>query len=470
MAMFPVGGYYMQRGEISDRGSAIAQAAFNDAVTSGVLNPQNWYVMIPEGAGNTPTTPPITISPIYRFSADPRNISTGFGSLPLQSTYTRPLAATLAESKSLASGLTNNDLIISKHFGSAYVIDPMGVASFAWLGRSDENRFGYSFPATSRFDQLPVSVYAAYSSGWNPWKTWINASTDEDTWPIRRVTLHQASPIPGLQYHEPMKAAVAERLFSSQDDLAMDVPDRGDMPTLQNWDAVDSDNDGEPDLPLARQSRGDYSWIITVVPKTVEARDALASHGGSHAYDVSVVVFYKRVLSRSDPGATDPANSQAESRQASDLLAQQERAVRTQIVSTGLSGGEVLLTAYDENTANDDGLGTPFTNLKVGEWIMLCGPHPQSTNATPRFVLNWYRVLAVEGKDTKLDDMGNPTTATNEPERRLVSLRGPQWPWQPDLSYASSLSNWLCGAICPGAVAVHNQTVQLEGTSPWSVE
>ena len=30
-ALFPVGSYYMQKGEIADRGSAIAQAAFNDA-------------------------------------------------------------------------------------------------------------------------------------------------------------------------------------------------------------------------------------------------------------------------------------------------------------------------------------------------------------------------------------------------------------------------------------------------------
>ena len=29
-ALFPVGSYYMQKGEVSDNGSAIAQAAFNE--------------------------------------------------------------------------------------------------------------------------------------------------------------------------------------------------------------------------------------------------------------------------------------------------------------------------------------------------------------------------------------------------------------------------------------------------------
>ena len=38
-ALFPVGSYYMQKGEIADRGSAIAQAAFNDLIARGMLNP-----------------------------------------------------------------------------------------------------------------------------------------------------------------------------------------------------------------------------------------------------------------------------------------------------------------------------------------------------------------------------------------------------------------------------------------------
>ena len=41
-AMFPVGSYFMQKGEVADRGAAIAQAAFADLVARGDLNPENW--------------------------------------------------------------------------------------------------------------------------------------------------------------------------------------------------------------------------------------------------------------------------------------------------------------------------------------------------------------------------------------------------------------------------------------------
>ena len=34
-AIFPVASFYMQKGEVADRGSAIAQAAFNEVVTGG---------------------------------------------------------------------------------------------------------------------------------------------------------------------------------------------------------------------------------------------------------------------------------------------------------------------------------------------------------------------------------------------------------------------------------------------------
>jgi hypothetical protein len=79
---------------------------------------------------------------------------------------------------------------------------------------------------------------------------------------------------------------------------------------------------------------------------------------------------------------------------------------------------------------------------------MLCGPHPISSNSDPRFVLNWYQVLAIDKEDLPDD-------------QRIVAVRGPQWPWQPSTNY-SSLSNDLCVGICRGAVAVHTKTVRLE--------
>src|SRR6476469_3248159 len=46
-SVFPVGSYYMQKAEISEKGSAIAQSVFSDLMARGMLNPRAWYVMIP---------------------------------------------------------------------------------------------------------------------------------------------------------------------------------------------------------------------------------------------------------------------------------------------------------------------------------------------------------------------------------------------------------------------------------------
>jgi hypothetical protein len=80
--------------------------------------------------------------------------------------------------------------------------------------------------------------------------------------------------------------------------------------------------------------------------------------------------------------------------------------------------------------------------------------------------LNWYQVISIEGRDTRLNDDGtdSPPPPASDPERRLVTVRGPQWPWEPN----GPAANNLCVAICRGAVAVHTKTMRLENgrTSP----
>jgi hypothetical protein len=176
---------------------------------------------------------------------------------------------------------------------------------------------------------------------------------------------------------------------------------------------------------------------------------ALANGTAGQTYEVAVVVCYKRALPAALPiDGNDSFNNAA-----------QERMVSAKIVSTGLSGGEILLQRH----ANDPATVTesPFQTLKSGQWIMLCGPHPQSADTRPLFVARWYKVLSIE-KETN----GVITDPTNQ---RLVTVRGPQWPWQPANSLTdNTLSNSLCVGIIPGAVAVHAKTVQIEGQSVWS--
>ena len=424
-ALFPVGGFYMQKAEIADRGSAIAQAVMSDIVTRGMLNPGSWYVMVPP---NGPAAEPEWA----KFPSDGKYAPIPLGGPAAQWTYTRPVA--LALSEALDQSPARND-VISRQFGSAFVIDPMGVAAMAFPDNSLGSK-AWQGPSAV----FPASAYLVYYN--NPeWASWGRV------WPVRRATFRQSST--GWQ----MDATTAEHYFRGSDELGTDLPARDDRPARQNWDIVDV---GGVKLPLARQWAGDYSWLVTVMPTTNAARNGLARNPEGHTYDVSVVVFYKRVL---PPGAASAADGGAtQFRQAMSL---NERAVTAKILSTGLNGGEILLDAMPDGISE-----SPFKNLRTGQWIMLCGPHPNSTTSEPRFVLNWYQVLAIEGRDARLNSNGQqmPTPPSADPERRLVALRGPQWPWKPNdpSNPNDNVVDNLCVGIFNGAVAVHTKTMRLE--------
>ena len=425
-ALFPVGGFYMQKADISDRGSAIAQSVMSDIVSRGMLNPRAWYVMSPSPgsnvAGNTNY-----VFPFIDGKYTPRQPA-----LPIASTFTRPFAEALSAGLSPSS----NDATISRQFGNAYVIDPMYVAAAALPDRGgSNNRVAYPFPATAYLTPAWGAYYAAPQ--WAPWKVPTKSPPNVQAWPIRRVTFRQAS-------GWPMDARMAEHLCRASDDLATEFPDRDDRPAAQLWDTYDLEDDGGLD-PISRQWTGDYSWIATVVPQTSEARNGLARNPESFTYDVSVVVFYKRPLPDVPPEIDRDLQGAAAG----------ERVVNAKVVSSGLNGGELLLTDL-----NDIYVGStrksPFDDLKSGQWIMLCGPHPNSSDLEQRFVLNWYQVVSIDSQ---------PSTIITDPTmQRVVTVRGPKWAWLPATNYSSSdLSNNLCVGICRGAVAVHTKALRLEG-------
>jgi hypothetical protein len=434
-AIFPVGGYYMQKATIADNGSAIAQAVMNDIVSRGFLNPRTWRVM-------TPFPDNRSASGIL-FPSD-----TGEAGK-----FTRPLGPTLTESLFQQASMSDRTRIVQQ-FGSAFVLDPIGVAVMAFPGTSISqwNSVASAFPATAH-DQ--AWTFQQYGQAWGAWGT---------VWPVRRVTFQQ----PNGRYQ--MDESAANHYFRGSDDLTTDLPDRDDRPASQNWETIDTDKNGVPDSPLARQWTGDYSWMVTVVPTSNAALEGIGRNPTGFAYDVSVVVFHKRALpadalTTGNLIASGP-NPADQFKAFRDTMGDQERAVRAEIISTGLNGGELKLTDLGDNITGN----TPFEGLKVGQWIMLCGPHPNSNvtvsgNARvgePRFVMHWYQVLSI---DTEAAGLQNFNPQIN----RVVAVRGPQWPWQPD---GSNTSKNLCAAICRGAVAVHTKTLRLEsptGGSPWAV-
>jgi hypothetical protein len=456
-SVFPVGSFYMQKAETSDKASAIAQSVMSDIMARGMLNPRSWYVMVPFPAEKSNAA-----SPNYFYSGidgkyspaapDPTGSKT-------PSTFTRPFAEALSEGLKRSS----DPVILAKQFGSAYVIDPMFAAAVAGTAASGSGAVAYPFPAAA-YATYPWPTSAYYgTAGWTPWRA-TSKRSGEEAWPIRRVTFEQPN-------GWPLDKTMAESFFRGNDDLSFDFPSRDDRPAIQSWDISGS-------LPLARKWAGDYSWIVTVVPTTNAARDGMARNPEGFAYDVSVVVFHKRALP-SGPPATNQDFMDVESN---------ERMVGAKIISTGMNGGEILLTDMGDvtDTSSPPKSVSPFGQLRSGQWIMLCGPHPNnnayldsatgSWKGEPRFVLNWYQVVSIEGREAKLNAQGtttNPVPTATDPDRRLVTVRGVEWPWQPRLEFPPSqqgsdvakLSDDLCVGIFRGAVAVHTKSIRLESPS-----
>lgn len=411
-SVFPVASFYMQKGDIADRGSAIAQAAFNDAFARGDLDPAKWWAMTP------PDDEPLN----YRVASPPAMNSPGPDGFP--QSFSRPLAEAVLAAKTIWS----NSAACQK-LGGVFVIDPIGAAAlsdYATLSNpaARNQKVARSFPSSVAV--APIGDF--YGQQWDQWVT--NSSP---LWPIRRVTFRQPIRSPfqttAEKYREssPMNRVTADRLYSSGDDLAMEMPVQQDRPSITRFDTTVT---GGVTNAMARQSRGDYSWLITVAPISTGTLFETPM-------EVSTVVFHKRRL-ESVPTDEDSMK----------VSAAGERMAKGSIVSTGLSGGEVLLTPVADGLPE-----TPFNVLKKGEWVMLCGPAPSSAAENPQFVARWYRVLSIEDEGTG----------------KLVSLRGPQWPWEPQTG-SNALSNNLCVGIFPGAVAVHAKTVQLEGKSAWGVQ
>lgn len=465
-AVFPVGSFYMQKADIADRGSAIAQSVMNDLVARGMLNPRAWYVMVPN--------PRSTGTGLWNtgFTSDGANAP---GGAINPSAFTRPFAAALSEALTQPAAATD-PTVIAKQFGNAYVIDPLGLAFFAISNAQALAQPAAHGPATA----FPATGYTgltkyANNPGWpNPaWRPWLgtsSASTFGYMWPVRRVTFRQTSNaqvVSGVAINgAPLDAAMAEHYFRGSDDLASDLPQRDDRPAIQKWDM-------RGQTPLARQWVGDYSWIVTVVPTTNAARDGLARNPEGYAYDVSVVVFYKRLLP--DPADIAYPILGGDLTKYVNVMSQNERAVTAGVVSTGLNGGELLLTSWGDVKDGSGNIispaGSEFEQLRTGQWIMLCGPHPNSNvnmSTTPptgemRFALNWYQVLSIEPAVPGIYGYDSAK------QQRVVALRGPQWPWQPSTD-PKNVANDLCVAICKGAVAVHSKTMRLEGHgSAWSV-
>ncbi len=422
-AIFPVGGYYVQSGDTYDSADAVAQAALADAAARGWLDPKNWV-----GCERSfPTSGPLD-----------RPAPTASMIAAWKRKYVSPFAALLRED--LARNASQN--VLSHLDGSAYAIDPLGVSVGARnLGSvSTQNIEVSNFPASAQSSSF-------VSAAWSPW------NSDSRTWPVHRLSLRATDPTGTFPYF-PLGQRQAQAICISSDDLALEVPPDAARPIQQRLSALNG-------VAVQRQSKGEFSWILTVAPSSNIERNALGLDPSAFDYEVSAVVFRGRGLPAQPPTNLNDHNANLSS------IRLEERIVSARVINRGVGGGELLLERTP-TTVTGEPAEDPFNQLKTGRYVMLVGPRPNSTPDAPAVFLAWYRVTAIEVPSSNTTIGGltpNPIT------QRVVSLRGPDWPWFPgtplNLTNTNVLSNDLRLGIFPGVVAVHTRTMRLTSGTTW---
>jgi hypothetical protein len=434
-AIFPVGNHYAVEGEKYDRDVALADAAFAELAARGMLRPDRWlYAMSEPNFSDNVSTP--VISQVNDLTNNP----------PLRKDeFAIPLLSTTGE-----------------HPGYAFVIDPLGTAAgaleynnvsivpFPWFDVTD---FGASAPTPNT--DMPAE--------------WTDAGLAGDFWPIKRVTL-DVDPRPGVHAMggsdpgnpRPMSAAQAESIFRLRDDLSVDLPAEDDRPGIQPWlmdDVNNTPDNPADDVPLARQYKGAYSWLATVVPTTADdlpdSTDALEALQPAHPgygqkyYDVSVAVFHKR----------SPATPSPES----------ERSIAAEL----LPGGELVMWSQ-----NSDAVDAAVEGVRPGHWIAVAGVVPSSRFnaftgfAPPMLAIKWYRLLSLDDETLDASDPqsrivihdsdGSPITPVFY---RRAMLDGPDWPNVAGQNYIPHLR----ALIMPGVIGVSTRSVKMEvPNSLWS--
>lgn len=394
-AIFPVGNYYAVEGEKHDLGQLIAQNAFEEIQARGMLRPELWLYANgrPNGTVGSATVPTETggtelIQPPGATSPGWFNIVPGVGPDPGS--------------------------------GHAWVIDPMSSAS--------------AISGTAHLDLWPLLPASKAIN------IWFGMGVEGNRWPVRRITL--PIPDPNTGGSQPLTPSVAETIFRLRDDLAVEMPERDDAPSIQRWNTADIDNTGNAnntpndpndDTLLSRQYHGNFSWLVTIVPPTEQAHESMQpALRQRYPYEVSVVVFYKRVPT--------PAP-------------ETERLLQAEM----LPGGELVM--YGGTIEEVD---KSLEGIKSGDWVAVMGVNETSG----AFMLKWYRLLALdEETDTQVN---HGYTIKSNPVSNLVLRRamllGPDWHFPPG---ANEVRN-LRVAILPGVASVVTREMVLEQDSLWS--
>jgi len=249
---------------------------------------------------------------------------------------------------------------------AAYVIDPLGLS-------------------------LPVTPYVA-----------VFPSSHDLAAPLPVPPLVRILPFDTSTLTDQRRYALFDSVFrSSFDQILEPNAKNADFPPSPKWFSGNS----------RRMSEGNYSWIATVVSDPTR----LAT---TTDVTVSVVVFYKRDLSRSGD---------------------EEAISRVQFPTTPITSGSSI--TIDTLPTDADGKLRP---IRPGQWIMLAGSTPATSDPDPQVIqyanYRWYKVIAASPV---------PPGATNQ----QITIAGSDWNCSPARTRA-----WLL----PNIVNVYEKQMPLE--------
>jgi hypothetical protein len=234
--------------------------------------------------------------------------------------------------------------------------------------------------------------------------------------------------------------AVAKQIFVGSDDLSFDLPDDRTIGPVQNF--ARQNVAANPKPPLKRYSRGEISWMATIVPKRDRILNPDTTSNPTDKYTLTVVVFYRRPMDREliDTSTGNPVSENYAS----------ERVVNVAAFYSGVpayTGGDVRLATRPSRGID----GESDLELRSGDWIMFSGQTVASApGTTPARLHRWYRVVN-PGEEPQY----NGTLWTRE-----VTVVGPDW----DTAEIPVTQ----ATIVRGVVEVIEKTIRLETSSLWT--
>jgi hypothetical protein len=325
-ALFPIAGHQAREGARNDRVANIGKRAFREIKVRGVLDPDRWRYF------DLATNSWKRGAPFYEWVPDVRN------------QLAPPIGLRLP---------------------TALVLDPWGLTNQAMNSAEINAR------------QI---VFQKFNQG-------ARAASLGKAAKVYRISIDVKPDMPLSAAEIAAHQLLVDEWTFLQDDLEFDVPDSNNRaPNQEVLREVDSSGQLRA---VKRAARGQFSWIVTMVPADMRPMDPSTTERYRGPYKVSVAVFQERT--KFEPVIEMKVNE-----------------------FDGWGGGTAIIEACYVAPGGTTPVPIPST-LKRGQWVLLAGislqehlPEAQRYAATD---YRWYRVTSVD------------------PTSRSMVLSGGDWPY-----------------------------------------